>query len=52
MSFKILFKEVKQIDKICDKTKFNKEISLVKIVLYKGYGIFKEVGRLFAGETK
>ena len=52
MSFKILLKVVKQIIEIGNKTKFNKEISLVKVVLYKVHGIFKEVGRLFAGETK
>ena len=52
MSFEISLKVVKQIDKIGDKTKLNKEISLVKVVLYKCPRIFKEVGRLFAGETK
>ena len=33
MSFEILLKVVTQIDKIGHKTKFNKEISLVKVVL-------------------
>ena len=35
MSSEILFKEGKQIDRIGDKNKFKKEISPVKIMLYK-----------------